>query len=162
MKACVKVSDDPKYFNLLVRRTEIKAILYLCSPSANLPRFGVSWGVSWHPAWGMLAPRSYISHLKHFMDDKYFSGVTKAYWLMLLFNLTYSCHKYNAFHLLKFLYTQNGTISTIHAFFPLLSWLVVGMCFHTHQTIHFSIIWLKFDFNMPFLCYYFFLVEAFF
>ena len=98
-------SDDPKYFNLRARQTEIRAILYLCTPSTNLPRFGVSW----HLAWGKLAPRSNISHLKHLMDDKYISNVTKVYLLMPLFNLTYSCHKYNTFYLLKFMYTLNGT-----------------------------------------------------
>ena len=61
-----KLSDDPKYCNLLARQTEIEAILYFCSLGANLPRFGASW----HPAWGKLAPRSNISNLKHFMDDK--------------------------------------------------------------------------------------------
>ena len=99
------VSDDPNYFNLLARKTEIEAILYFCSLGANLPRSGASW----HLAWGKLAPRSNISHLKHLIDDKYILSVTKVYWLMSLFNLTYACHKYNAFHLLKLLYIRNGT-----------------------------------------------------
>ena len=43
-----------------------------------------------------------------------------------------------------------GPISTIHALYPLLSWFAVGICFHSHQTKHFSIIWLEFDFNTPF------------
>ena len=43
-----------------------------------------------------------------------------------------------------------GPISTIHALYPLLSWFAVGICFLTHQTKHFSIIWLEFHFNTSF------------
>ena len=148
-------SDDPKYSNLLARQTGIKTILYFCSWSANLPRFGVSW----HPAWGKLAPRSNISHLKHLMDDKYILNVTEVYWLMSLLNLTYSCHKYNAFHLLKFLYTQNGT--NFHN--PcILSIILLVCCWNmlpytpnnlkTKQN-NFSSIWLEFNFKTPF-CFF--------
>ena len=42
-----------------------------------------------------------------------------------------------------------GPTSTIHAVYPLLSWFAVERYFHTHQTKHFSITWLKFDFNTP-------------
>ena len=72
------VSDDPKYFNLLARQTEIKTIVYFCSPSANLPRSGVSW----HLASGKLAPRSNMSHLKPLMGDKYILNATNVYWLI--------------------------------------------------------------------------------
>ena len=53
-------------------------------------------------------------------------------------------------------------ISTIHSFYPLLSWFAVRICFHTHQTNHFSIVCLEFDFNTPFcfsFFFYFFLLK---
>ena len=78
---------------------------------------------------------------------------------MSLFNLTYSCYKYNVFHLLKLLDNQNGT--NFHS--PcIVSIALLVCCWNTaHQTKHFSIIWLEFHFNMPFVLLLF-LVEALF
>ena len=70
---------------------------------------------------------------------------------MSLFNLTYSCHKYNGFHSLKLLCNQNGT--NFHN--PCIVSIALLVCcwnifFLTHQAKHFSIIWLEFDFNTSF------------
>ena len=81
---------------------------------------------------------------------------------MSLFNLTYSCHKYNAFHLLKLLYNQNGT--NFHS--PcIVSIALLVCCWHMlpdtpNKTLQYYLPRIPFQYAFLFLLL--FLVEAFF
>ena len=81
---------------------------------------------------------------------------------MSLFNLTYSYHKYNGFHLLKLLYNQNGTNfhnpCTVSIALLVCCWNMLPDT--PNKTLQYYLAWIPFQYFF-FFCYFFWLKLSF-